>query len=208
MGRSRLHNDTTALALLDAAEAILDTEGLDAVTVRRVADQVGTTTRAVYSTLGSKDALLAALVVRAFDLLGAQVSALPITADPVADLVTAATEGFRAWALQHPSLFRAGFLHQLSVPHDTWSRFGTSAERALDGLIERIRRLEATGALQGRSIEQATLQFDALCEGLAIMDLRSRMPYSDQDSRTIWQDAIHALITGWATEHPPTPRHA
>jgi len=70
MGRRRIHDEATADALLDAAEAILEAEGLEALTVRRVADEVGTTTRAVYSSLGSKDALLTGLGMRAFDLLG------------------------------------------------------------------------------------------------------------------------------------------
>src|SRR5215207_2217927 len=172
---------------------------MDALTVRRVAEQVGATTRAVYSSLGSKEALLEALVVRAFDLLGARVAALPYTADPVTDLVSAAIHGFRAWALEHPALFRAGFLHQLSVPDDAWSRFGTSAGRALGALVERIRRLEAAGALGARPAEDAPVQFDALCEGLAIMDLRGGTPYPAQDTKVIWEDALHALIAGWST---------
>jgi AcrR family transcriptional regulator len=193
-----VHDDATATALLDAAEEILDLDGIDALTVRRVAEHVGTTTRAVYSTLGSKEALLAALVVRAFDLLGARLTALPTTADPVDDLVTAATHGFRMWALEHPALFKAGFLHQLTVPDATWSRFGTASGRALGQLVDRIRRLEQAGGLGARSVEDATVQFDALCEGLAIIDLRGGTPYPARDSQTIWNDALHALIAGWS----------
>ena len=72
-----MHTEATAAALLDAAETIAQQEGVEALTVRRVADEAGTTTRAVYSTIGSKDLMLAELGVRAFDLLGAQVAALP-----------------------------------------------------------------------------------------------------------------------------------
>jgi len=194
-----VHDHATATALLDAAEAILDADGMNALTVRRVAERVGTTTRAVYSSLGSKEALLAALVVRAFDLLGARVAALPTTTDPVADLVTAATQGFRAWALEHPALFRAGFLHQLTIPNDTWSRFGTSAGQALGELIALIERLQEAGGLGARSVEEATVQFDALCEGLALMDLRGGTPYPACDSQATWEDALHALIAGWST---------
>src|SRR5688500_10452194 len=99
VGRRRLHDQATALALLDAAEVILDADGLAGLTVRRVAEHVGTTTRAVYTSLGSKEALLRALCVRAFNLLGARVAALPTSDDPAADLVIAGTMGFRAWAL-------------------------------------------------------------------------------------------------------------
>src|SRR3954452_21392149 len=103
MGRPRIHTETTAAELLDAAEAIAASDGLEGLTVRRVAEDVGTTTRAVYSSLGSKDALLTGLGERAFNLLAAQVAALPHTDDPAADLVAAGTIGFRRWALAHPA---------------------------------------------------------------------------------------------------------
>src|SRR5579859_1954092 len=98
MGRTRIHDDATAAALLDAAEKIAETEGLQALTVRRVAEKTGTTTRAVYTSLGSKQALLSGLGVRAFDMLGAMVDRLPLTSDPAADLVAAGTLGFRPFA--------------------------------------------------------------------------------------------------------------
>src|SRR3954462_3875242 len=94
MGRKRIHTEATAAGLLDAAEAIVAADGLEGLTVRRVAQEGGTTTRAVYSSLGSKDALLAGLGERAFSLLGQQVAALPRTDDPAADLVAAGTLGF------------------------------------------------------------------------------------------------------------------
>jgi AcrR family transcriptional regulator len=197
MGRTRVHDAETAVALLDAAEAILAAEGLEGLTVRRVADEVGTTTRAVYSSLGSKEALLAGLGARAFELLGAQVAAVPRSDDPAADLVAAGTVGFRDWALHHPALFRVGFQHQVLVPQEVWSRFGTSAERALDALRDLIRRVQEAGGLGGRTLEEATWQFHALCEGLTIMDLRDRMSSASHDSMPIWVDALGALVAGW-----------
>ncbi len=202
VGRTRIHTEATAAALLDAAEAIVQTEGVEGLNVRRVAQQVGTTTRAVYSTLGSKEALLAALGLRAFDLLGMQIAALPQSEDPTADLIAAGARGFRRWAQEHPGLFRVGFLHQVSVAPEVWSRFGTSAQRALATLHELIRRVEQDGGLAGRTVAQATWQFHSLCEGLAAMDLRSAMPCPGNDSQPIWTDALTALVTGWRVTKP------
>jgi AcrR family transcriptional regulator len=201
MGRTRLHDETTAAALLDAAEAIVDDAGLEALNVRAVAQHVGTTTRAVYSTLGSKDALMAALGVRAFQLLSAQIAALPRSDDPTADLIAAATLGFRRWALDHPALFRIGFQHQVSIPEKTWARFRTSADHALDNLRELMQRVHQDGGLGGRTLEQGTWQFHSLCEGLAAMDLRGSMP-PGTDTLPIWTDALGALIAGWRLTEP------
>lgn len=206
VGRTRLHDEGTASALLAAAEVILEAEGLEALTVRRVADEVGTTTRAVYTSLGSKDALLAALCVRAFDLLGARVAEQATSADPAADLVAAGTMGFRAWALEHPALFRVGFLHQVSLPQQISARSDASAQRALAALHERIRRVEEAGGLGGRTVQEATWQFHALCEGLAIMDLRARMPSPANETLPVWTDALGALVAGWrATRRDTRP---
>jgi AcrR family transcriptional regulator len=211
MGRKRIHNEATAVALLDAAEAIVAADGLEGLTVRRVAEEVGTTTRAVYSSLGSKEALLTRLSERAFDLLAAQVAAVPRTDDPVADLVAAGTLGFRLWALEHPALFEIGFLRDVAIPQEVWLQARPAVQRALDQLLDLIRRIEQTGGLAGRTVEAATWQFDCLCEGLVIADLRSNAT-TDGDSTLIWADALTALVVGWrSTGHHlssvPGPRY-
>jgi AcrR family transcriptional regulator len=206
VGRTRVHTEATATALLDAAEAIVEAEGLEGLSVRRVAQEVGTTTRAVYSSLGSKEALLAALGMRAFDLLGAQIAALPRSDDPTADLIAAGTRGFRGWALEHPALFRVGFLHQVSLPRDVWSRFGTSAQRALGGLHDLIGRVEQDGGLAGRTLNEAAWQFHSLCEGLAVMDLRGGLLRPATDSLPTWADALGALVAGWRITEPKADR--
>jgi AcrR family transcriptional regulator len=204
MGRTRVHDEATVAALLDAAEAIVEAEGLEALSVRRLAQHVGTTTRAVYSTLGSMDALLAALGLRAFELLRARIAALPRSDDPTADLITIGTMGFRRWALDHPALFQVGFQHQVSVPAEVWARFAISAERALDTLYELIGRVQQDGGLAGRTLDQATWQFHSLCEGLAAMDLRGGLPCPAGDSLPIWTDALSALLAGWRVTGPRT----
>jgi AcrR family transcriptional regulator len=201
-----VHDKTTAAALLQAAELIVEAEGLDGLSVRRLADRAGTTTRAVYSSLGSKEALLAALGVRAFELLSEQVAAVPRSEDAAADLVAAGTSGFRRWVWEHPALFRIGFQHQVSIPHDVWSQIGVSAERAFGALHDLIRRLEHADGLGGRAVQEATLQFHAMCEGLAIVDLRAGMRHPRDDTTPRWADALAALITGWRTSRPTIRR--
>jgi AcrR family transcriptional regulator len=66
---------------------MVETGGPDALSVRRVAQQAGTTTRAVYTLFESKEGLLVALGTRAFEILGSSVADSPRTEDPVADLV-------------------------------------------------------------------------------------------------------------------------
>jgi len=110
--------------------------------VRRVADELGTTTRTVYASLGSKDALVVGQGGRGFALLAAKVAALPRTEDPAADLVAAGVSGFRARALVHPALFRVPFQQPVTGPAEVRERFTLARVEALETLHERIRRLQ------------------------------------------------------------------
>ncbi len=106
MGRRRVHGEQTRLALLGAAELLVARDGVAALSVRSVAEAVGTSTRAVYSVFGSKEALVRGLATHAFELLMQAVDATPLTEDPVADLQAALVSGFRPYAVKHPDLFR------------------------------------------------------------------------------------------------------
>lgn len=194
MGRTRLHTDATAVALLDAAERIVEASGEQSLTVRRVADDIGTTTRAVYSTLGSKPALLGALGVRAFDMLCARVDALPVTEDPVADLIAAGSVGFRLFAREHPALFRVG-IQQIAVSSQAAQLIYPAAERALESLHVRIGRVRDDDRLGERSLSDATWEFHSVCEGLAAVELRGIV--AADEAERLWVDALTSLVVGW-----------
>src|SRR5919107_230670 len=104
MGRPREHDERTAAALLAAAERAVEGVGPEALSVRGVANEVGTTTRAVYSLFGSKDGLIAALGVQAFEFLRTGLQALPLSEDPAADLVDTGLV-FRRLAIERPALY-------------------------------------------------------------------------------------------------------
>jgi AcrR family transcriptional regulator len=195
MGRPRLHDAATAAALLAEAERIVEAEGLNALTVRRAAAAAGTTTRAVYTAFGSKDALLIALGARGFELLQETLEALPETADPAADLVEGGVRVFRRFAVEHPTLFRISIQRTLPDPGLYAGYVGASRE-ALAALHRRVARLEAAGLLGGRSVADATAEFHSLCEGLAAMELRGM--FRDGAQERIWRDALGALVRGFA----------
>jgi AcrR family transcriptional regulator len=201
VGRPREHDEATAAALLEVAERAVEAGGLAALSVRAVANDTGTTTRAVYSLFGSKDGLIVALGARAFDLLGAAVAALPETDDPAADLVDAGLV-FRRFAREHPALFTVGV--QRALPsRELWERFRGAASAALSTLHARLERLEARHGLGGRSIAEAAWQFHALCEGLAAAELRDPGLGSDPEGR--WRAGLDALVRGFAVAPVGSP---
>jgi AcrR family transcriptional regulator len=195
MGRPRIHDAHTAEALLDAAERIAQDEGVDAVTVRRVADEVGTTTRAVYSAFGSKEGLLVGLGRRAFAILQRGLEQLPQTDDPGADLVEAGLQVFRRFAVEHPSLYRIGIQQEIGDP-SLAEGYRDAAWTALEVLDARVERLAAAGQLGSVPPRDARRAFHAMCEGFAAMELRGFLPSGEQER--VWREGLAAVVRGFA----------
>jgi AcrR family transcriptional regulator len=196
MGRPQEHDEATAAALLAAAERLLQERGAAALSLREVTSRAGTSTRAVYSLFGSKEALLGALGARAMELLHQGVDAIPVTDDPRQDLVEAALI-FRRFALGHPALFEVAF-HRADPA--VRPRFRATAADALAALTRRFEPLAAAGLLGGRSVPEAVMAFHGLCEGLAVVELRG-IPF-EFDGERLWRDAFWALLTGFAANSP------
>ena len=201
MGRPRVHNEQTAEALLDAAERMIEADGPDALSLRRLAEQTQTTTRAVYSLFGSKDGLVVALARRAFDMLGGGIRALPTSEDPAADLVEAGVVVFRQFAVEHPSLFRLAFQHGGGTRSQPSPDLRATQQAALAGLHQRIARLGPTVRFTDPAVTEATIGFHALCEGLAALELRGLLPTGNEER--LWRHGLTALVSGL---NGPSPR--
>jgi AcrR family transcriptional regulator len=195
MGRPREHDAATRDALIVAAEALVERGGTAALSVRAVADEVGTTTRAVYSLFGSKEGLLDALVQRSFEMLRDDLAQFPSTDDPATDLVEAAVHVFRPMAIDHPSLFALAFLRAEPAlqPGDS----AREAARAGYSLLrERMQRLGDADRLGGRNTEGALAAFNAFCQGMAVSELRNP-EFFVPDPEAAWRDAFQALLAGF-----------
>jgi AcrR family transcriptional regulator len=196
MGRPRVHDERTERELLAAAEGLLAAGGVQALSLRQLAEAAGSTTRAVYSVFGGKEGLLRALFRQAFLALADDLDALPLSDDPAADLVAAGVPGFRGWARSHPDLFRLVF--EASAP-PVEAPDPDAGVQAFARLLARIRRCVEAGLLPaGREIEIG-LSFHALCEGLGSLEARGRFPLlAGQDPEGLWRSALTALVKGYA----------
>jgi AcrR family transcriptional regulator len=199
VGRPREHNEETRAALRAAAERLVAEGGSGALSVRAVADAVGTTTRAVYSVFGSKDGLVDALAQTAFEFLFAEITELPETDDPAADLVEVGVVVFRRLVREHPALYRIAF--QRIVPGLRAGPELTQArQRAFDQLQAKVQRLEEAGFLGPTSVEDARVAFNAMLEGLGNAELRGatlRILPEGEEERA-WREALANVVRGFA----------
>ena len=130
-------------ALVDAAERVLVREGLAGVTVRAVAAEAGVAPMGVYNRFGSKDGLVAAVLVRGFDGLRDAVGA-NTEADPTRRLL-ACGRSYRRFALEHPQHYGAMFGSALADPGP---ELAEHAGAAFGALVENVRYAMAGGVLR------------------------------------------------------------
>jgi AcrR family transcriptional regulator len=204
VGRPKEHNDETRAALRAAAERLIAEGGVDAFSVRAVAHEVGTTTRAVYSLFGSKEGLLIdALAQSAFEFLADNIDALAETDDPVVDAVAVGVDVFRRLVLEHPALYRIAF--QRIVPGFRAGPEVTAArERAWACLNRKVERLQKARLLGTKSVTEAAIELNAMMEGLANAELRGTilrlLPPGEEEAT--WREALHNVVRGFSHTAP------
>src|SRR5689334_5572220 len=133
-GGARTPSRAVEQALVDAAERVLVRDGLPGLTVRSVATEAGVAPMGVYNRFGSKEALIAAVLVRGFDGLHAAVAQTgPADADPAARLV-ASGRSYRRFALDNSQHYQAMFGSRLKSAVDT-PELATHSAAAFEALV-------------------------------------------------------------------------
>ena len=188
------------MALRRAAERLVAARGPAGFSVRAVAEEAGTTTRAVYTLFGSGDGLLVdALAQAAFEFLADEIEKLVETDDPAGDLVTVGVLVFRRLVNEHPALYRIAFQRTVRNlrpgPELTAAR-----ERAFRALLGKVQRLGDAGGLGGKPVREAAVEFNAMMEGLGNAELRGgvfrNLPEGDEERA--WRNALKSLVNGFA----------
>lgn len=98
--------------IVDEACRLISTDGLDALTLRRLADRFAVSAPALYSHFRGKEDLLRAVAERQFDELMARYRQIDANADPARplDRVRAQCRTYVQLSRQDPELFRVMFL--------------------------------------------------------------------------------------------------
>lgn len=104
----RLPDPRVRLDLVEAAARLLDEHGPGALTVRRLAGEVGASTQVVYTHFDGMDAVVAEVWREGFRRFGAALDEPAATDDQVADFM-AQGWGYRRFALRNRHLYRVMF---------------------------------------------------------------------------------------------------
>lgn len=175
----------------DEARRQLAEGGAAALSLRAVARQVGMVSSGIYRYFPSRDHLLTALIVDAYDAIGAAVE----VADGACRRTDftgrwrAACHAVRDWALAHPHEYALAFgspVPGYSAPEDTIG----PASRVTQVLAAVVREAAASGALRGAFLPERTpvLSRAAAAEAARVAGVVSR---------GVPVDAVVRTLTAW-----------
>ena len=176
--------------MIEVAAEIIGNEGLDALSVRRVAAEVGASTMVVYTQFVDKDGLVDAAIAEAFERFATALSSVQHD-DPFQHL-RAQGRSYRAFALRNPSWYRLVFSRS-----GERSAMPPASSRAFDTLSRAIGRVFAELDRSAKDIEPAALNVWATTHGLVSLELSGACPVEHADQAFEGMlDFIEAALRG------------
>jgi len=179
-------------ALLASAADILESEGPDGLSVRRIAAAAGVAPMGVYNHFESKFGIVEALYVQGFRRLADAMAAMAQVDDPAEALLEGA-RAYRALALAHPMAYQVMFLRAVPgfEPSDPAL---TSCTLGFDHLVATVQRAIRAGVIAAGSPTETAQMIWAGIHGWVSLELLGLGFVEDHD---VWYDRLcEALLRG------------
>jgi AcrR family transcriptional regulator len=176
--------------LCDAAAKLIVAEGEAALSMRRLAAEVGCSAMAPYRYFADKEALIAAIRTAAFGRLA---DALDGVAADGRHRAADIGEAYVRFARENPAAYKLMF--DLAQPDEAaYPELAAAAARAREAMAGYVRELVEAGVLAG---DPTTLGyvFWAAIHGLVVLDLAGRIP-ADPGFETLRRTVLGALMRG------------
>jgi AcrR family transcriptional regulator len=185
---------STSEKIATAARQLLDKEGEEAVTMRRVATAVGITPMAVYRHYPDRTGLLNALADQGFEELSARLAArLPSDFEKRLNKVLNLNLDF---ALEHPRLFELMFLKPRKGSRQYPRDFKAGKSPTANIMAELIQEGMDTGYFRQDDLWEIVLEIGALLQGLVMLYLGGRIATSPAQFRSLCHRSFRRYFDG------------
>jgi AcrR family transcriptional regulator len=193
--RPKTHDEALRGRLLTCAAELIATDGVDALSLRRLAADVSTSTTAVYSLFGGKPGLISTVYLEAFEGFAKQLRDVGASDDPAEDLIQLGL-AYRRYALAQPHLYALLFTDAARAHIRQDVLLAEVSGSAFEILSATVRRGVATGAFVDESPDVVALAAWGLVHGLVSLELQGNLPPREQLD-PVYERVVRAHVDGW-----------
>jgi AcrR family transcriptional regulator len=186
---------STADRISQAALAILEAEGPEAVSMRRVADSVDITPMAIYHHFSNREALLDSVTNQQFATFLSYIEKRPIRGSPETQLISA-MEAYIDYAFDRPRIFDYVFAQRRPGAHRYPDDFRARRSPTLNPIADVVRAAMQTGQVKKNDVWEVALELWALTHGYVALYRAGRFNLSEKEFRALVRRALRRLILG------------
>lgn len=185
--------------ILDAALALHAEEGLEALSMRRLAAQAGLSPMGLYRHHASKEALVAAMVEHGFEKLK-RVLLRPLRAVDPLDRLKERWDRTLTYSLTHPRLFDLMFLTP-GLPVRRFPRdFTEGASPTFPLFVDDVQACMASGLFRPDDPKEVAFLLWTQLHGLLAFHLRDRLSDSPAQLKRRFHSHLERMLRGLAQE--------
>lgn len=187
--------NSTAESILGAARDLLDREGVAAVTMRRVAQQVGITPMAIYRHYPDRAAVLNAIADAGFAELAVRVRKLQLHGRVKRRLMQV-SEVFLDTALEFPALYELMFLSRREGARIYPADFKARRSPTFNPTVEILEEAMRNGEVRRDDPVEIAFELSALSHGLIVLYLGGRVAEDKKEFRQLYERSFERYLHG------------
>ncbi len=186
--------------ILEAAQRIFLAEGYQGATIRKIADEVGVSSTALYMHFRDKDEILLEIseeVVGTLLAINSDISARPIDAVSKVRLML---EAYMEFALENPNTYQLVFCGSGGhISADKEKQAQALGEACFQKFIEVVEELSAAGRLRIGSVDSAAQSLWVACHGLVAL-LITKPNFQWADTAELRFVLLDSMLNGLLTD--------
>jgi len=190
-----MKEESTAFRIAEAARQLLDMEGTEAVTMRRVADAAGITAMAIYRHFPDRAGLLNAVADRGFVELAAQLASKRFSGD-IEKRLTKMGEIYLDHALENPRLFELMFLKPREGARRYPRDFKAGRSPTVNLMVQVVQEGMDGAYFRKDDAWEIVFEMGALSHGLIMLYLGGRMGMPPARFRALYRRSFRRYIRG------------
>lgn len=188
-------NPTTAGKIAECALRILEDEGPQAVSMRRIAREVGVTPMAIYHHFANREALLNHVVDAEFARLSDYFNRAPVEAGFEAQML-GLQDGYIDYALAHPRIFDYVFAEPRPGARRFPEDFRARKSPTLTPIADTLAYWMEQGRLRRDDVWEVAMQFWALGHGYLALYRAGRFSLTEDEFRALVKRSLARFLDG------------